>query len=95
MASDDGGSIFSTLEQGTPEYAASFERVFATPTGADLGALCAGYGVPHRRVAPSDLAAALAEDVPGLQVVEVPVDRTGRRSLDERIGSAVRARLRP
>ena len=95
VVSDDGGSIFSTLEQGTPEYAASFERVFATPTGADLGALCAGYGVPHRRVAPSDLAAVLAEDVPGLRVVEVPVDRTGRRSLDERIGSAVRARLRP
>jgi 2-succinyl-5-enolpyruvyl-6-hydroxy-3-cyclohexene-1-carboxylate synthase len=94
VASDDGGSIFSTLEQGTPEYAASFERIFATPTGADLGALCAGYGVPHRVVPPSDLAAALAEDVRGIRVVEVPVDRSGRRALDEGITSAVRARLR-
>jgi 2-succinyl-5-enolpyruvyl-6-hydroxy-3-cyclohexene-1-carboxylate synthase len=95
VASDDGGSIFSTLEQGTPEYAASFERVFATPTGADLGALCAGYGVPHRLVAPAGLAAALEEDVTGLRVLEVPVDRTGRRALDERVGAAVRALVRP
>jgi glycosyltransferase involved in cell wall biosynthesis len=45
VASDDGGSIFSTLEQGAPEYASTFERVYATPTGADIGALCAAYGV--------------------------------------------------
>lgn len=95
VASDDGGGIFSTLEQGTPEYAASFERVFATPTGADLGALCAGYGVPHRIVRPPELAAVLAEDVSGIRVVEVPVDRTGRRELDARIAAAVRARLQP
>ncbi len=52
VANDDGGSIFSTLEQGAPEYAATFERVYATPTGADIAALCAAYGVPHRRVDP-------------------------------------------
>ncbi|MCW2840643.1 MAG: 2-succinyl-5-enolpyruvyl-6-hydroxy-3-cyclohexene-carboxylate synthase [Aeromicrobium sp.] len=94
VASDDGGSIFSTLEQGAPEYAVSFERVFATPTGADLGALCAGYGVPHRLVAAGELAAVLAEDVTGIRVVEVPVDRTGRRELDARIAADVRAELR-
>ncbi len=49
VANDDGGSIFSTLEQGAPEYAATFERVYATPTGADIGALCAGV----RRPAPA------------------------------------------
>ncbi|MET0930591.1 MAG: thiamine pyrophosphate-binding protein [Aeromicrobium sp.] len=95
VASDDGGSIFSTLEQGTPEYAASFERVFATPTGADLGALCTGYGVPHRVLAPADLAAALDENVVGIRVIEVPVDRTGRRALDAGIATAVRAAIRP
>jgi 2-succinyl-5-enolpyruvyl-6-hydroxy-3-cyclohexene-1-carboxylate synthase len=94
VASDDGGSIFSTLEQGAPAYAASFERVFATPTGADLGALCAGYGVPHRLVSSAELATVLAEDVTGVRVVEVPVDRAGRRELDARIAADVRAELR-
>ena len=95
VVNDDGGSIFSTLEQGAPEYAATFERVYATPTGADIGALCHAYGVPHRRVDPLDLAAALEEDVIGIRVLEVPVDRAGRRELTARIGTAVKAVLRP
>ncbi|MET0820843.1 MAG: thiamine pyrophosphate-binding protein, partial [Aeromicrobium sp.] len=95
VASDDGGSIFTTLEQGGPDYAASFERVFATPTGADIGRLCAGYGIAHRLVQASDLAAALADDVTGIRVIEVPVDRTGRRELDARIAAEVRAVLHP
>jgi 2-succinyl-5-enolpyruvyl-6-hydroxy-3-cyclohexene-1-carboxylate synthase len=95
VASDDGGSIFTTLEQGAPDYADAFERVFATPTGADIGLLCRGYGVPHRRVAVPDLAAALDEDVTGLRVLEVPIDRTTRRDLDATVGAAVRAVLNP
>lgn len=95
VASDDGGSIFSTLEQGAPEYVASFERVFATPTGADIGALCRGYGIAHRLATPAGLAAELAEDTPGIRVIEVPVDRRGRRDLDARIAAAVQAVLRP
>lgn len=95
VANDDGGSIFSTLEQGAPEYAATFERVYATPTGADIAALCGGYGIQHRRIAPTELAAALEEDVTGIRVLEVPVDRAGRRDLTARIGSAVRGVLQP
>jgi 2-succinyl-5-enolpyruvyl-6-hydroxy-3-cyclohexene-1-carboxylate synthase len=95
VASDDGGSIFTTLEQGAPDYAASFERVFATPTGADIGRLCAGYGIDHRLVPTTGLAAALAEAVAGIRVLEVPVDRTGRRELDARIAAEVRAVLHP
>ena len=95
VANDDGGSIFSTLEQGAPEYAATFERVYATPTGADIGALCRAYGVEHRRLDPTELAAALEEDVAGIRVLEVPVDRTARRDLTARIGAAVSAVLRP
>ena len=37
VLSDDGGAIFSTLEQGDRRYARAFERVFATPHGTDLG----------------------------------------------------------
>lgn len=95
VANDDGGSIFSTLEQGAPEYAATFERVYATPTGADIAALCQAYGIQHRRVEPADLAAALDEHVAGIRVLEVPVDRAGRRDLTARIGVAVRAALQP
>jgi len=95
VANDDGGSIFSTLEQGAPEYASTFERVYATPTGADIAAMCQAYGVPHRHVEPAGLAAALYDDVVGIRVLEVPVDRDGRRDLTARIGAAVRAALRP
>ena len=93
VVNDDGGSIFSTLEQGAPEYADSFERVYATPTGADIAALCAGFGVPHQHVSPAELAGVLAEPVTGLRVVEVPIDRSRRRDLTSAISVAVRAVL--
>ena len=90
VANDDGGSIFATLEHGAPEHAAAFERIFGTPHGADLGALCAGYGVRHQLARdPADLAVALAVPGPGLSVVEVRVDRLRRRALQERIAAAV------
>ncbi|MCC2309552.1 2-succinyl-5-enolpyruvyl-6-hydroxy-3-cyclohexene-1-carboxylic-acid synthase [Cellulomonas chengniuliangii] len=89
VANDDGGSIFSTLEHGAPEHADAFERVFGTPHGADLSALCAGYGVRHTRVSDVDgLAPALAAPGPGVSVVEVRVDRAGRRALMARLGAA-------
>ena len=89
VANDDGGSIFSTLEHGAPEHADTFERVFGTPHGADLSALCAGYGVRHTRVSDVDgLAPALAAPGPGVSVVEVRVDRAGRRALMARLGAA-------
>ncbi|MBC7551008.1 MAG: 2-succinyl-5-enolpyruvyl-6-hydroxy-3-cyclohexene-1-carboxylic-acid synthase [Cellulomonas sp.] len=94
VANDDGGSIFATLEHGAPEHADVFERVFGTPHGSDLGALCAGYGVRHQLVRePADLAVALAVPGPGLSVVEVRVDRSRRRALHERIAAAVEQAL--
>ncbi|RYI99143.1 MAG: 2-succinyl-5-enolpyruvyl-6-hydroxy-3-cyclohexene-1-carboxylate synthase, partial [Actinomycetales bacterium] len=90
VVNDDGGSIFSTLEQGAPDYAEAFERVFGTPTGTDLAALCAAHGVGHRRVGAPDLAAALARPQSGIEVVEVPVSRADRRALAGRIDEAAR-----
>lgn len=92
VANDDGGSVFATLEHGEPAHAAVFERVFSTPHGADLGALCAGYGIGHLRV--TDVAAlreALAQPVDGLSVLEVRIDRSGRRDLHARLAAAVTA----
>lgn len=90
VANDDGGSIFSTLEPGEPDRAGVFERVFGTPHGVDVAALCAAYGVRHTRVGDVDgLLPALATPGPGLSVVEVRVDRTGRRALGERLAEDV------
>ena len=50
VANDDGGSIFATLEQGAPEHADSYERLFGTPHGVDLASLCAASRTPHWRV---------------------------------------------
>ncbi|HET9139771.1 2-succinyl-5-enolpyruvyl-6-hydroxy-3-cyclohexene-1-carboxylic-acid synthase [Actinophytocola sp.] len=86
---DDGGGIFTLLEQGAAEHGASFERVFGTPVGADLAALCAGYHVPHTLAeTPEALHAALAPAA-GLRVVEVRADRSRLRDLHARLRAAI------
>ena len=80
VVNDDGGGIFTTLEHGAPERAAQFERVFGTPTGTDIGALCRAHGIPHDRVhSAADLGAAVSEPPHGIRVVEVVVDRATHR----------------
>lgn len=86
VLNDDGGGIFTTLEPGEPARSADFERVFGTPTGADLERLTTAYGMAYARVGSADELAALLREPPrGLRVVEVPVDRTGHRVLRERL----------
>ena len=86
VANDDGGSIFSMLEQGAPAYADRFDRLFGTPHGVDLASLCAATRTPHWRVESlAELEHALANPNGGIEVVEVPVRRDTRRDLDERI----------
>jgi len=86
VVNDDGGSIFSMLEQGAPEHAHAFERLFGTPHGVDLGSLCAATRTPHWRVEDTaELEHALASPNGGIEVVEARVGRSDRRDLDERI----------
>ncbi|MGE5718610.1 MAG: thiamine pyrophosphate-dependent enzyme, partial [Nocardioidaceae bacterium] len=88
VVNDDGGSIFSVLEQGGPSYASSFEKLFGTPHGVDLAALCAASGTPHRRVTTrADLEQAIATPRGGVEVVEAVVRRDDRRELDAAIRS--------
>ncbi|QWF79860.1 2-succinyl-5-enolpyruvyl-6-hydroxy-3-cyclohexene-1-carboxylic-acid synthase [Amycolatopsis sp. CA-230715] len=91
VLNDDGGGIFSLLEQGAPEHSASFERVFGTPHGADLGALCAGFRVPHVLAETLTEFRAALRPQPGLRVVEVRVDRSRHRDLHARVRAAVSA----
>ena len=86
VANDDGGGIFTLLEPGEPERAADFERVFGTPTGTDLAALCAAHGVHHTLASTREaLAAAVAGPRRGLRVVEVRVDRATHRGEHARL----------
>ncbi|MEX5234298.1 2-succinyl-5-enolpyruvyl-6-hydroxy-3-cyclohexene-1-carboxylic-acid synthase [Kocuria arenosa] len=94
VLNDGGGGIFTTLEHGAlgqqEEYRAVVERFFGTPQQARLDALCAGYGVIHRRAAGvAELERALAAPVRGRSVVEVVVDRRGLRELHSRLRAAV------
>ncbi len=86
VANDDGGSIFATLEQGAPEHASSYDRLFGTPHGVDLAALCAATGTPHWRVTErAELEHALASPNGGIEVIEAVVRRDNRRELDAAI----------
>lgn len=95
VVNDDGGGLFTLLEQGAPEHAVSFERVFGTPHGVDLRSLCAATGTPHTRVASMhDLRAELGAPS-GVRVVEVRTDRSTTRDLHHRLRAAVDGALGP
>ncbi|CAN7184667.1 2-succinyl-5-enolpyruvyl-6-hydroxy-3-cyclohexene-1-carboxylic-acid synthase [Knoellia sp. LjRoot47] len=86
VTNDGGGGIFRTLEHGAPERADDFSRIFGTPTGTDLAALCRAHGIRHVLAETRDAAAeALSAATEGITVVEVPVDPESHRSAHERL----------
>ncbi|WP_216896708.1 2-succinyl-5-enolpyruvyl-6-hydroxy-3-cyclohexene-1-carboxylic-acid synthase [Nocardia alni] len=89
VANDDGGGIFELLEQGDPQYAGVFERVFGTPHGMDLAAMCAAYRVPHRQVDPAELARELSGHAHGMRVLEVATERSSLRELHARVKAGI------
>lgn len=90
---DNGGGIFGMLEQGQSRYADTFERVFGTPHEADIGALCAGYGVRHTLVRSRAEFTEAVRPAPGLRVVEVRTDRTRLRAERAQLRAAVAAAI--
>jgi 2-succinyl-5-enolpyruvyl-6-hydroxy-3-cyclohexene-1-carboxylate synthase len=83
VVNNDGGGIFSALEQSA--FPGSFERLFGTPHGTDLHHLAAAFGLPYQRLEqPGDLTKALQGT--GLRIVEAQTSRTA--------GAELRARLR-
>ncbi|HEY7012337.1 MAG TPA: 2-succinyl-5-enolpyruvyl-6-hydroxy-3-cyclohexene-1-carboxylic-acid synthase [Streptosporangiaceae bacterium] len=83
VVNNDGGGIFSDLEQAA--FTGPFERLFGTPHGAGLGDLAHAAGLPFTRL---KVAADLPEGLAGrgLRVVEVRTERNA--------GAGLRARLR-
>ncbi|KOV85756.1 2-succinyl-5-enolpyruvyl-6-hydroxy-3-cyclohexene-1-carboxylic-acid synthase [Nocardia sp. NRRL S-836] len=89
VLNDDGGGIFSLLEQGAPEHDASFERIFGTPHGTDLAALCAAHRIGHSTVDNVEEFHGALGSPQGIQVVEVRAKRDELRSLHQRLKSTV------
>jgi 2-succinyl-5-enolpyruvyl-6-hydroxy-3-cyclohexene-1-carboxylate synthase len=93
VPNNDGGAIFSFLPQRElPE----FEKLFATPHGLDLGAICRAAGAGHARVEHAgDLIPAVerARRAGGVHVVEVPIDRARNVELHTAVQEAVAAEL--
>ena len=82
VVNNDGGGIFSTLEQAAFD---GFERLFGTPHGAAVHHIAAAFGLPYHLLDHlDDLSKSLQGT--GLRVVEV---RTSREA-----GAELRARLR-
>jgi 2-succinyl-5-enolpyruvyl-6-hydroxy-3-cyclohexene-1-carboxylate synthase len=88
VANNDGGGIFSALEQAA--FPGPFERVFGTPHGAAFAELAASAGIPFARCGQAaDLPEALKGE--GLRVVEVRTDRAAGTALRHRLQAACRA----
>jgi 2-succinyl-5-enolpyruvyl-6-hydroxy-3-cyclohexene-1-carboxylate synthase len=90
VVNNDGGGIFGLLEQGADLGSAGFERVFGTPTGVDVAALCGASGTPYTRVSTAkEVVAAALDPRAGLSVVEVRTDRTAARALASAVAETV------
>jgi 2-succinyl-5-enolpyruvyl-6-hydroxy-3-cyclohexene-1-carboxylate synthase len=88
VVNNDGGGIFSTLEQAA--YPAAFERVFGTPHGTGVADLAAAAGLPYTKItSAAGLPAAL--DGSGLRLAEVRTDRAAGAALRAALGTAARA----
>jgi 2-succinyl-5-enolpyruvyl-6-hydroxy-3-cyclohexene-1-carboxylate synthase len=96
LLNNNGGGIFSFLPQAAhPEH---FEQLFGTPHGLDFSRFAAAYGASFTRIATWDefrcaMHTALGSD--GVNIIEVPTERTSNvrlhREVWESVESAVRA----
>ncbi len=96
VVNNDGGGIFSMLEQAA--FPGPFERVFGTPHGTGIADLAAAAALPYRRI---ELASELAEVLSaaaapgsGLSLVELRTERAGQAALRQGLEDAAAAALR-
>ncbi|MGO9295328.1 MAG: 2-succinyl-5-enolpyruvyl-6-hydroxy-3-cyclohexene-1-carboxylic-acid synthase [Streptosporangiaceae bacterium] len=88
VVNNDGGGIFSDLEQAA--LAGPFERLFGTPHGTDLSLLARAAGLPYTRL---ERAADLPALLPGrgLRVAELSTDRASAAALRSALRQAAAA----
>jgi len=93
VPNNDGGAVFSFLPQASlPEH----ERLFTTPHGLDLGALCTAAGAGHTRISRADeLSPSIADaaSAGGVHIIEVPSDRELNVAHHAEVQAAVDAAL--
>jgi 2-succinyl-5-enolpyruvyl-6-hydroxy-3-cyclohexene-1-carboxylate synthase len=88
---NNGGGIFSSLEQGHPRFADRFERIFGTPHGRDLAAISRAHGVEALDVASLQaLRDALASPATGVRalIVRLPSRADEQRAHEDLIRAA-------
>ena len=91
VVNNDGGGIFSALEQAA--FPGPFERLFGTPHGAGLHHLAAAFGLPYQRLEqPGDLPKALQGT--GLRIVDAQTSRAAGTELRARLRAAAAAAIR-
>lgn len=88
---NDGGGIFSFLPQASLLDTATFERIFGTPHGTDLVALCRAHGLPVVSWAPGDPTPA---DV-GVRVLVASTDRAANARLHRDVNAAITEAVNP
>ena len=90
---NDGGGIFSQLEQGEPPYAKYFEKAFGTPHGKNLWQIAESFGFPCTRVTTaSELASTLDHTTIG-SGVQIVVCLTGSRADENELLNQIRAEI--
>jgi 2-succinyl-5-enolpyruvyl-6-hydroxy-3-cyclohexene-1-carboxylate synthase len=95
VVDNNGGGIFSSLEQGRPEFAGHFERIFGTPPDVSVADIARAAGLPVFEAHDVDgLRRALREPWSGVRVLLAHcADRAYEQALLERLKRAVRESL--
>jgi 2-succinyl-5-enolpyruvyl-6-hydroxy-3-cyclohexene-1-carboxylate synthase len=76
VGNDGGGTIFDGLEVAGTAPSADLDRAFYTPQSVALDSLAAAYGWTFARAGTvAELERALAAEVSGPQLIEVPLAR--------------------
>jgi len=95
VVNNDGGGIFSMLEQVA--FPGPFERVFGTPHGTRIAELAAAAGLPYRRIERSaelpEALHAVGSRGSGISLVEMHTDRAEQAALRHRLTEAAAAVL--
>lgn len=85
VSDNDGGGIFSSLEQGGEAHAAVFERVFGLPLGIDVAEVSTALGFPAQVVTDAGGLVRAIDDATGTGGVRVIVARTCPRAVEAAI----------